>query len=108
MGSIHTWGALATILLVVECMVGVLVLLAISFGLWKGSEWVVNNTKRGFAFIDEKVAQGRELLTKYQAIVAEPFVRGHGVVAGIEAGWRAVRRQGDTSPPSTPESELEG
>lgn len=91
MGSIHIWGALATILLVIECMGGVLILLAISVGLWKGSEWLVNNARRGFAFINEKVAQGRELLIEYQAKVAEPFVRGHGVVAGIEAGWRTIR-----------------
>lgn len=103
MGSIHTWGALAAILLIIECMGGVLILLAIAFGLWKGSEWVVNNARRGFAFIDEKVTLGRELLTKYQAKVAEPFVRGHGVATGIEAGWRAVRTKRNTA--HTPESD---
>lgn len=106
MGSIHTWGALAAILLVIECMGGVLVLLAISFGLWKGSEWVVNNARRGFAFINEKMEQARDLLVEYQAKVAEPFVRGHGVVAGIEAGWRAVRDQDKAAHIS--ESEPEG
>lgn len=105
MGSIHTWGALATILLVIECMVGVLVLLAIAFGLWKGSEWVVNNIERGFAFINEKVVQGRELLTKYQAKVVEPFVRGHGLVAGIESGWRAVRGGSADDASQHPESD---
>lgn len=93
MGSIHTWGALAAILLVIECMGGVLILLALSFGLWKGSEWVVNNIRRGFAFINEKVAQSHDLLIKYQAIAAEPFVRGHGIAAGIAAGWRAIRNR---------------
>lgn len=92
MGSLETWGALAAILLTIECMVGMLIVLALAFGVWKGSQWVVRNTSRGFEFIDRKFAQGRELLETYQAKVAAPFVQARGVVAGIEAGWQTLRR----------------
>ncbi len=91
MGSLETWGTVAAIVLLLECMVGMVLVLAVAFGLWKGSEWVVNHIAQGFAWLDQQVQRGREMLVYYLGRAAAPFVKAHAALAGLRAAGRAVQ-----------------
>ncbi len=102
MGSLETWGTVAAIVLLLECMVGMVVVLAVAFGLWKGSEWVVNHIAQGFAWLDEHVRRAHNLLVHYQARAAAPFVKAHAALAGLRAAGRALTQ----APPPGQEEHL--
>ncbi len=87
MGSLETWGAIAATLLLIECIIFNLIWLGLAFGLWKGSAWLRNNAQKGLVKGAEYLTLGQRYTRQGQSIVASPFVRMRGRVAG----WRATR-----------------
>lgn len=103
MGSLETWGTAAAIVLLLECAVGMFLVLVVAFGLWKGSAWAVNHVGQGFAWLDDRVRRVRDLLVHYQAQAATPFVKAHALLAGLRAAVQAVRGRPDgEDPPAAP------
>ena len=87
MGSLDVWGAIAASVLLIQCLIFNLIFLGIALGLWKGTEWLHLRTHAGFVKVNEWLAMGRSYLHKGESMLAAPFVRLQGRIAG----WRAAR-----------------
>lgn len=85
MGSLSMWGALATALLALECMVVLLVVGALVFGLNYGMDWVLVHTRTAFQTVDRYFRLGQEYLVFYQSKVTAPLVR-------LRGRWQGMRR----------------
>ena len=70
MGSINGWGAIATGLLAVECLIFNLIFLALAFGLWKSFGWLNGHALPGINKVAGYLDKGRAAIDKGTTKVA--------------------------------------
>jgi hypothetical protein len=87
--GLHGWGALATVLLVFETFVVVLIAGVILYFLVRGMAYVLREVPRIFAAARRYLAQGQNIVNTATSQVAAPFIAANAGVArvrGILAG----------------------
>lgn len=94
MGSLETWSAIAASFLLLQCIVGMLVLAAVAFGLWKGMAWVVNHADLAFQKAHAYLQEGRRHLRRIEQRISAPFVQANALLAGVEEALRVLRQEG--------------
>ncbi|GAP63441.1 hypothetical protein ARMA_1863 [Ardenticatena maritima] len=93
MGSLETWSAVAASFLLLQCIVGMLILAALGFGLWKGMAWVVAHADLAFQKAHTYLQEGRRHLRRIEQRVSAPFVRANALLAGAEEALRVLRQR---------------
>ena len=94
MGSLETWSALAASFLLLQCIIGMFILAAVGFGLWKGMTWVVNHAESALHKAHTWLYEGRRHLRRIEQRITAPFVRANALLAGLEESWRVLRQEG--------------
>lgn len=91
MSTINAWGAIATAILAIECIIFNLIFLGLAYGLWKGSAWLRGNTGKGLSKADELLKQGQGYVQQGESMVSAPFVRLRGQALAVREFWQRLR-----------------
>lgn len=90
--DLHGWGALATVLLVLETFVFCLIAGVILYFLGRGVTFILRELPRQFALARGYLAQGQAIVVNITNRIAAPFIAMHAGVARVRGVWAGVRR----------------
>lgn len=91
MGDLAGWGALATAILAVECMVLNLLFVALAAGMWFGTRWIRLRTGSGLQKVGGWLDLGQRYIRQGQSLVVAPFVRLRGQIEGARTAWNRLK-----------------
>ena len=92
MGGVNEWGAIATALLAVECLILNLIWLALAIGLWKGFGWLHDHASPAFETVAGYLDKGQRAIAKGTTMVAKPVIKARSGLEGVRTAVATVRK----------------